>query len=329
MFFCNSKYVLLTYAQCGDLDHWRVMEHISSLGGECIIGRELHEDGGFHLHVFVEFENKFRSRRVNIFDVDGRHPNVSPSRGTPEKGYDYAIKDGDVVAGGLGRPRPRGGMLVGAGSIRNVAHLCESSDEFLQVFNDLDPVTLIKTFNSAHKYANYFFKPEIEEYRTPAGYSFLSGELDGRDDWVSQSGIRSPDALTTRVKSLILIGESQMGKTDWARSLGSHLYFPGVFSAATVLESGPAIKYAVFDDMRGGICFFPAWKEWLGCQREISVRKLHNDAVTWKWGRPSIWCCNRDPRMDMQREKSGFFQDDVDWLERNCTFIDIGTTRLF
>jgi hypothetical protein len=329
MLFVNSKYVLLTYAQCGDLDEWRVLDVISALRAECIIARELHQDGGVHLHVFVGWETKFRSRRVDIFDVDGRHPNVSPSRGTPEKGYDYAIKDGEVVAGGLERPRPRGGMLVGAGAIRNVSHLCEDSNEFLELFDELDRGTLFKSFVSIRQYANWRYRCEPEEYRTPSGYSWLPGDMDGRDDWISQSGIRSDDPLLGRVKSLILIGDSQMGKTDWARSLGSHLFFPGMFSAATVLESGPAVKYAVFDDMRGGIGFFPAWKEWLGCQREISVRKLHHDAVTWKWGRPAIWCCNRDPRTDMQREKSGFFQDDVDWLEANCMFIDIGNTRLY
>lgn len=329
MFFVNSKYVLLTYSQCGDLDEWHVSDHLSSLGAECIVARELHKDGGIHLHVFVAWEKLFRSRRVDIFDVDGRHPNVSPSRGTPEKGYDYAIKDGEVVAGGLERPRPRGGMHVGAGDISKVAHLAEDTNEFLELFDELDRRTLFKSFVSIRAYANWRFRREPEEYRTPEGFTFLSGELDGRDAWLAQSGIRPGDARIDRPKSLILIGESRMGKTDWARSLGSHLWFPGMFSAATVLESGPAVKYAIFDDMRGGIQFFPAWKEWLGGQREISVRKLHNDAVTWHWGRPCIWTCNRDPRLDMQREKSGFFQDDVDWLEANCIFIDIGSTRLY
>lgn len=329
MFFVNSKYVLLTYAQCGDLDEWHVSDHISSLGGECIVARELHKDGGIHLHVFVGWEKLFRSRRVNIFDVDGRHPNVSPSRGTPENGYDYAIKDGEVVAGGLERPRPRGGMHVGAGDIRKVGHLAENPNEFLELFDELDRGTLIKSFINARAYANWKFRSEPEEYRTPEGFKFLSGELDGRDGWLAQSGIRPGDPLLDRPKSLILIGDSRMGKTDWARSLGCHIFFPGMFSAATVLESGPAVKYAVFDDMRGGIQFFPAWKEWLGGQREISVRKLHNDAVTWHWGRPCIWTCNRDPRLDMQREKSGFFEDDVTWLEANCIFIDIGSTRLY
>ena len=99
----NAKYVLLTYAQCGTLEGDAIMERISSLGGECIVARESHSDGGVHLHVFVRFGRKFRSRKADVFDVDGRHPNIVPSRGTPEKGYDYAVKDGDIVCGGLRR----------------------------------------------------------------------------------------------------------------------------------------------------------------------------------------------------------------------------------
>ena len=103
-FSFNARYVLLTYAQCSDLDAWAVNDHLAFLGGECIIGRELHADGGTHLHAFCDFGKKFRSRRGDIFDVDGHHPNVVPSRGNPERGYDYAIKDGNIVAGGLARP---------------------------------------------------------------------------------------------------------------------------------------------------------------------------------------------------------------------------------
>ena len=97
----NAKYVLLTYAQCGDLDPWAVVDHLAELRAECIIGREAHADGGTHLHCFAHFDRKFRSRRADVFDVLGCHPNVSPTYTTPQAGWDYACKDGDIVAGGL------------------------------------------------------------------------------------------------------------------------------------------------------------------------------------------------------------------------------------
>lgn len=195
MLFVNSKYLLLTYAQSNGLDEWDVSNHLSTLGAECIIAREDHDDGGTHLHCFVDFNRKFRSRNVRVFDVGGFHPNVSPSRGTPEKGYDYAIKDGDVVAGGLARPEPRGGMHVGAHRVSNVSHLCESSEEFLELYDEMERGDLIGRFSNVRAYADWRFKLDVEEYSTPKGFEFASGELDGRDDWVRQSGICSGEPL--------------------------------------------------------------------------------------------------------------------------------------
>ena len=106
-FHCNARYFLLTYSQCGELDPWKVSDHLGELRGECIVAREAHADGGTHLHAFVDFGRKFRSRRTSIFDVDNHHPNVSATHSTPREGFDYACKDGDIVAGGLGRPEPR------------------------------------------------------------------------------------------------------------------------------------------------------------------------------------------------------------------------------
>lgn len=195
MLFVNSRYVLLTYAQCGDLDEWDVSNHLSSLNAECIVAREVHPTtGGVHLHVFVDFERKFRSRNVRIFDVSGRHPNVVPSRGTPEKGYDYAIKDGDVVAGGLERPLPRGGMSEGGHRLANVSHLCETSNEFLELFDEMDRGALFKSFINARSYADWRFAIEAEPYKSPEGITFSGGELDGRDEWLAQSGVGSGNA---------------------------------------------------------------------------------------------------------------------------------------
>lgn len=187
-FAFNSRYVLLTYAQCGDLCHWKVLDCIGGLGAECIIARELHEDLGLHLHVFVDFGRKFRSRKTDIFDVDGRHPNINPSRGTPEKGYDYTIKDGDVVAGGLERPQRATGtgktfdlwsQIAGAEDRNEFWHLCE----------ELDPKSLCCSFGQLQKYADWRFAEDPPVYEHPTGFDFVGGDVDGRDDWVSRSGI--------------------------------------------------------------------------------------------------------------------------------------------
>lgn len=186
----NSRYVLLTYAQCGELSGWDVMERISSLGGECIVGREHHQDGGFHLHVFCDFGRKLRSRKADLFDVDGHHPNVTPSRGTPELGYDYAIKDGDVVCGGLGRPVVdcRGGNGPTHEKWSEITS-ATNRDEFWELVHRLDPKSAACSFSQLQKYADWKFRPVEPAYENPAGISFIGGDLDGRSDWLGQSGI--------------------------------------------------------------------------------------------------------------------------------------------
>lgn len=121
-----------------------------------------------------------------------------------------------------------------------------------------------------------------------------------------------------RPRSLVLYGPTQVGKTTWARSLGNHVYFMGVMSGEVALRDMPNAEYAVFDDMRGGIDFFPSWKEWLGGQRVVSVKKLYRDPIQMDWGKPCIWLSNTDPRTQLKST------DDVNWLEGNCDFVYIG-----
>lgn len=187
-FHCNARYFLITYAQCGDLSEWDVLEHIGSLGAECIIARENHQTLGVHLHVFVDFGRKFRSRKTDVFDVHGRHANIQPSRGTPEKGYDYAIKDGDVVAGGLERPEGR----VGSGKNFDLwTQITDAADreEFWSLVQELDPKSLCCSFGQLQKYADWKYTPTPPVYESPGGFTFVGGDVDGRDSWVSAVGL--------------------------------------------------------------------------------------------------------------------------------------------
>lgn len=174
-FDLHCRYVLLTYAQCGDLDPFEVSNAISAIGAECIIGRESHADGGTHLHAFLDFGRKRRFRNQATFDVLGRHPNIVRSRGTPWDGYDYAIKDGDVVAGGLERPeRP---AVSGGKRTERWAEilLAETREEFFTRIRQLDPERLVTCFTQICKYADWEYAEAPEEYSTPDGTFDLGG----------------------------------------------------------------------------------------------------------------------------------------------------------
>jgi len=106
-----------------------------------------------------------------------------------------------------------------------------------------------------------------------------------------------------------------MGKTLWARSLGPHLYFGGLFSLDDVETTQPA--YAIFDDMQGGLEFFHSYKFWLGCQAEFVCTDKYRGKKRILWGKPAIYLSNNDPRHDKNA--------DIPWLEPNCIFSYVDT----
>jgi len=123
--------------------------------------------------------------------------------------------------------------------------------------------------------------------------------------------------LAGRCMSICVYGESRTGKTLWARSLGPHIYCVGLVSGDECMKAQDA-EYAVFDDIRGGIKFFPSFKEWLGCQAWVTVKCLYREPKLVKWGKPSIWLSNTDPRDHMENS-------DIDWMNKNCIFVEVNS----
>jgi len=181
----EAKYGLLTYAQCQNLDPFRVVTHLSEIGAECIIGREDHSNGGTHLHAFFMFERKFATRNERIFDVDGFHPNIVRGYGTPEKGWDYATKDGNIVAGGLQRPSRNEDS--GESTKWHEIILAENRDDFFERIANLDPRSLCINFGNLEKYADWKYRPNPEEYSHPGGISFQEERIHELNEWVDEN----------------------------------------------------------------------------------------------------------------------------------------------
>ena len=171
--------------QCGDLDPWKIVTLLGDLGAECIVGRESHVDGGVHLHAFFLFERKFESRNVRIFDVDGHHPNVVRGYSAPEKGWNYATKDGDVVAGGLECPVRK--EVSRDGGVWAEIILSETREEFFEACKVLAPRALLCSFTSLRTYADWRYRPEPVQYEHPSGLSFDTTAYPELDAWVSHS----------------------------------------------------------------------------------------------------------------------------------------------
>lgn len=191
----HARYVLVTYAQSEDLDGFAVSDHFTELGAECIVARETHADSGFHLHAFVDFGRKFRSRNARIFDVQGRHPNITVSRGTPEKGYDYAIKDGDVVAGGL--ERPNGSRVSGTpGSSWSEIMGARDIGEFWELCEALAPRAMLCNFNSLKCFADWRFRVDPAPYVSPGGIRIDTSRVGELDEWVQQNLVGHKDGVS-------------------------------------------------------------------------------------------------------------------------------------
>lgn len=190
-FQCNARYFFVTYPQCGDLDGFAVMDLFSSLGAECIIGRELHEDEGIHLHAFVDFGTKFRGRGHEIFDVEGRHPNIETVGRTPWKAYDYAIKDGDVVCGGAERPIESSNSGTSTYDKWLEISSATTRAEFWELVFRLDPKAGCCNHTSLAKYADWRFAVDPPVYEHPGNITFVDGDVDGRDEWVRQAKLGS------------------------------------------------------------------------------------------------------------------------------------------
>lgn len=168
------------------------MDHFAELRAECIIGRELHEDGGIHLHAFVDFNRQFSSRTTSVFDVGGCHPNISKSRGTPQKGYDYAIKDGDVCAGGLGRPDDTLGSGANATDTKwRTITMAENPDHFWELCFELVPEHVVRSHTSLRKYCEWKFAPVDPEYTSPGGVWIDASAVAGINEWILQADLGS------------------------------------------------------------------------------------------------------------------------------------------
>jgi len=105
----------------------------------------------------------------------------------------------------------------------------------------------------------------------------------------------------------------------------------GMLSGDVILRDAPDARYAIFDDIRGGIGMFHGFKEWFGAQNVVTVKKLYRDPVQLAWARPCIWLSNRDPREELRaditertsRGRVDLIENDIKWMESNCIFMEI------
>jgi hypothetical protein len=90
-----------------------------------------------------------------------------------------------------------------------------------------------------------------------------------------------------------LVGPTRLGKTQFSRSLGPHVYWNGLTNLETF---NPNANYIIFDDI--DFEYMPNRKQWWGAQKEFVATDKYRRKQTIQWGKPLIFLCNEedDPR---------------------------------
>lgn len=183
----DAKFLLLTYSQVPDSIEsgmpMSIVLRASEKGAECLVGRELHADGGIHFHAFIDFGGRrYSTRNQHDWDIEGQHPNIEKGGRTPWRIYDYVGKDGDIVAGGAERP-PETTTPTGGDQWERVLD-APTRAEFLARLRECYPRVLVASFGSVSKYADWAYAPDPIQYQHPENYGSSLEGYDDLKDWV-------------------------------------------------------------------------------------------------------------------------------------------------
>lgn len=275
-----------------------------------VAAKEEHpETGGYHVHWYACSPGTIVLNNERDLDWSGVHPNIKPINKTPWIAEAYPKKTGpDAILWEEGTPigEPKGN---GKDTWRYVMD-APTKEEFFERISKQFPKEMITQFTGVKAYADWKYRSTEEPYVSPPftchceSYPTLTSWV--QDEYLSKRGGRR--------KSLILWGGSLLGKSLWARSLGPHAYFPGLF----MLEGFDAtsVNYAIFDDMVDGLSGLPNFKYWLGCQAEFVVTDKYKKKTRVKWGKPGIYIANENP-LESATEA------DRSWLEANCIVVHV------
>lgn len=298
----NCRNFFLTYPRC-NVSKDDLLRHLLSLTTPrgiplspifVRVCKETHQDGSPHLHALVCLATNYRASPT-FFDYQGSHCNIQGARSITDV-KDYLAKEGDYVDSGS---PPCAGQKRTYGDIISTS---ESKGEFWEAIKEHYPRDAVLCYERVMAFADFHFKPKPKPYE-PEFTNFLCP--DALQEWHA-GNLVGPFNKGQRRISLILISPSRFGKTEWARSLGPHLYFNGMFDLSRFHDD---VSYAVFDDFEWD-SFVKFHKCWLGAQKEFTLTDKYRKKQTVSWGKPSIFLCNDDN-----------IPPSSDWLLANCVFI--------
>ncbi|ALE29576.1 replication associated protein [Lake Sarah-associated circular virus-2] len=287
----NAKSFFLTYPRCAiTAETFQLWLESTFTPTYLVIGSELHQDGTPHVHVCFTLDTALRTRDERVFDFHGHHPNIVRPRAI-KKCIDYVKKDGNFIESGEPPAMKRKWSEL---------QTATTSEEFFKTALEISPRDYYLNQERLEYMARKLFKPVVPTY-VPQWVDFnIPQEL---SDWIDQR-----HEVCYRPQSLILYGASRTGKTEWARSLGPHVYFNGYFMLDLIRDD---VEYAIFDDFEDWTTF-KQYKQWLGAQKQFVCTDKYRKKVDLLWGKPCIILSNEYPAFR-----------DQDWILLNCITVKL------
>lgn len=97
----QTKHFSLTYPQSnfdlnGLLEFLKTRTNGANRVVEVIVCSEEHADGNLHRHAYVRFNNRIDLRRMDLFDFEGRHPNIQRTQNV-NAWKNYIREDGEFL----------------------------------------------------------------------------------------------------------------------------------------------------------------------------------------------------------------------------------------
>lgn len=304
----KSKEWFLTYPQC-ETDPQVALTRITNRWDDivyAVVAREEHKDGRNHLHCFIQFKDVHGFHYKGGLDkIGGKHGNYQIVK-TRIKCRKYVCKGGnyveygeftcgDVYADALSKPSYDLSM----------SHIKTHKPRDYVIYH----TQISATFQKEKPLPNAI-------YSVPKNYRPFNPPADLLQ-WMNEEANQD-----SRAKCLVLIGDSRLGKTSWARaSFPNHMYFRGHFS---LKAWKPDAKILIFDDCSDI------------SEKNFTFRK----AVLTQMGQATLtdkYCQKVDVNVSMPAIILANSIDELPWLndekekkywEQNCTFIEL-TERLY
>lgn len=290
-FRLQGKHFGLTYSQAS-CEKQELFQHLLTLGAEATaVAQETHQDGNLHFHCALSFKTRKNIKRANYFDFSDNHPNIQVLRSLSAWIAYINKEDNDVLVDGIFPSQKR---------TWSEALSADTEETFHDLVKEISPRDYIIFNDRIQAFAKVRYeKPAVPYSSEFTDFTNVPTEL---TEWFTQSKV-GPRPL-----SLILHGRSRLGKTEWARSLGRHMYFNGYFNLD---DWDSEAEYAIFDDLVNWQSW-ASYKQWLGAQRQFVVTDKYRRKMSILWGKPCILLANELPMFP-----------DPTWVRANCVIYNL------